>query len=113
VTSQYSDEVRSQLLLSDLVGELRTNSRRTNLYSISGAGKALKETNTQNNNSNFNSANEKKLREVEENTILKRWKSPSIIEAMQYPNAFRMIIFCTAIFFKFRVVNKRMQLYGN
>jgi len=24
-----------------------------------------------------------------------------------------MIIFCTAIFFKYRVVNKRTQLYGN
>jgi hypothetical protein len=23
-----------------------------------------------------------------------------------------MVIFCSAIFFKFRVINKRMQLYG-
>lgn len=49
---------------------------------------------------------------VEETVILKRWKSPSIIEALQYPNALRMVIFCSAIFFKFRVINKRMQLYG-
>lgn len=53
-----------------------------------------------------------RLREIEENVILRRWKSPSIVEALQYPNTLRMIIFCTAVFFKYRVVNKRMQLYA-
>lgn len=48
------------------------------------------------------------LKKIEENVILKRWKSPSIIEALQYKHALRMIIFCTAVFFKYRVVNKRM-----
>jgi hypothetical protein len=50
---------------------------------------------------------------IEEDMILKRWKSPSIIEALGYPNALRMLIFCSAIFFKYRVVNKRMQLYAS
>jgi hypothetical protein len=53
------------------------------------------------------------LNKIEESVILKRWKSPSIIEALKYKNALRMIIFCTAIFFKYRFVNKKMQLYGN
>ena len=52
--------------------------------------------------------NEEKLKNVEENLILKRWKSPSIIEVLSLPNAFRMIIFVCAIYYKFRVVNKRM-----
>jgi hypothetical protein len=54
-----------------------------------------------------------KIENVEENLILKRWKSPSIMEVLSLPNAFRMIIFVCAIYYKFRVVNKRMQLYGN
>lgn len=54
----------------------------------------------------------KQMLKIEEDVILKRWKSPSIIEALGYPNALRMLIFCTAIFFKYRVVNKRMQLYA-
>ena len=49
-----------------------------------------------------------KLIEIEESIILKRWKSPSIIEALYYPNVFNMILFATALFFKYRVVNKRV-----
>lgn len=59
------------------------------------------------------SLNPEKLEHIEETLILKRWKSPSIMEVLSLPNAFRMIIFVVAIYFKFRVVNKRMQLYGN
>lgn len=51
---------------------------------------------------------QEKLENVEENFILKRWKSPSIMEVLSLPNAFRMIIFVCAIYYKFRVVNKRM-----
>ncbi len=54
------------------------------------------------------SLNTEKLEEIEENIVLKRWKSPSIMEALQLPNAMRMIIFVIAIYFKFRIVNKRM-----
>ena len=57
--------------------------------------------------------NEEKLENVEENLILKRWKSPSIMEVLSLTNAFRMIVFVCAIYYKFRVVNKRVQLYGN
>ena len=49
-----------------------------------------------------------KLIEIEESTILKRWKSPSVIEALRYPRLLNMIIFATALFFKYRVVNKRI-----
>jgi hypothetical protein len=49
---------------------------------------------------------------VEETMILKRWKSPSIIEALQYKHALRMLLFNVVIFFKYRVVNKRLQLYA-
>ncbi len=55
-----------------------------------------------------NKISEDKLENVEENLILKRWKSPSIMEVLSLPNAFRMIIFVCAIYYKFRVVNKLM-----
>lgn len=51
------------------------------------------------------------MREIEDSAILKRWKSPSIIEALNYPHILRMLVFCTAVLFKYRCVNKRMQLY--
>jgi hypothetical protein len=51
---------------------------------------------------------EQKLLEIEEIYILKRWSSPSFIDAINFPNLVRMIIFCSAVFFKFRAVNKKM-----
>ena len=51
------------------------------------------------------------LEEIEEKFIIKRWQSPSIIEALSLPTAARWVIFCTAVFFKYRAVNKRIQLY--
>lgn len=56
---------------------------------------------------------EKVVREIEDHQILKRWKSPSIIDALNYQNVLRSLIFNTVIFFKFRVVNKRMQDYSD
>ena len=54
------------------------------------------------------SMNEDKLEEIEEKHIIKRWLSPSIIEALSLPTAARWMIFCSAVFFKYRAVNKRI-----
>ncbi len=56
---------------------------------------------------------ERLVRRIEEQKILNRWKSPSIMEALKYRNVIRSIILNTAIFFKYRVVNKRLQLYSD
>lgn len=48
---------------------------------------------------------------MEEYVILRRWESPSLIKALQYNNVVRMLIYCTAVFFKYRIVNKRMIIY--
>ena len=88
--------------------EVRANDKNLSIYNLPASvikGKQLKDMSI--------SLGEDNLRAIEENVILKRWKSPSIVEALQFPHALRMIIFCTAVFFKYRVVNKRMQLYAS
>ncbi len=85
--------------------EIRSNEKNRNLYDVGSVmrGKSIKDISTV--------MKEDQLKEIEEKHILKRWSSPSIIEALQLPGALRWIIFCTAVFFKYRAVNKRIQIY--
>lgn len=101
--------MRDTVEVNQFFEEVRSNEKNIGIYNVPASalkGKSLKDL-------NLSEEGERHFRRVEEDKILKRWKSPSIIEALQYPNVLRLIIFNTAIFFKFRVVNKRMQIYSD
>lgn len=53
------------------------------------------------------------LAAIEEKHVIKRYQSPSIVDALRVKHALKMILFCSAIFFKYRAVNKRIQLYDD
>lgn len=78
LTSQYSDEVRNALSMSDFVKDLRSDARRTELYRVGGNTIKVNGS-TQDMTMHLS---EEKLRDIEETQVLKRWKSPSIIEAL-------------------------------
>jgi hypothetical protein len=88
--------------IEEFLQEIRQNEKNRNLYDVSSQarGKSMKDLSTV--------IKQEQLEEIEEKHILKRWQSPSIIEALQLPTASRWIIFCTAVFFKYRAVNKRL-----
>ena len=110
LTSQYTEEVRDQVELNQFFEDVRSNEKNLNLYNmppnILKGQRSIKDV-------DLSQEGEKIVRRIEEQTILKRWKSPSIMEALNYQNVLRSVIFNTAIFYKFRVVNKRMQLYSD
>lgn len=110
LTSQYTDEVRDYVTLPQFIEEIRSSPNSFTLYQIP---RTMIKDGSKNVKELEDTLNEEKLKDVEDTFILKRWKSPSIMEVLQLPNSFRMILFVCAIYFKFRVVNKRMQLYGN
>lgn len=110
LTSQYTDEVRDQVTLDQFIEELRSSTQSINIYQIPRSMLKDKEKSVKDL---CHTLNEEKLAHVEETLVLKRWKSPSIMEVLELPNVFRMIVFVFAIYYKFRIVNKRMQLYGN
>lgn len=93
--------------MAEFIDEVRSCEKNFELYSKNGGvkmgGRKIKDLDIGSNKGR------KKLRAIEDTYILRRWRSPSIIEVINYHNVMRLIIFNTAIFFKFRVVNKRMQ----
>ena len=98
--------------MEEFLTEVRSSEKNRNLYtqtsSLYGAmikGKSMKDLSL--------AMNQNELEEIEEKYIIKRWQSPSIIEALSLPTALRWVIFCTAVFFKYRAVNKRIQLYDD
>jgi hypothetical protein len=79
LTSQFADEVRECVTIEEFVNEVRSNERNRNLYTSNshvrgGGGKSMKDLSME--------IKEKQLQEIEEKHIIKRWQSPSIIEAL-------------------------------
>lgn len=110
LTSQYTDEVRDKVEVSQFLEDVRSLEKNLHFYKlppgILKGGRSIKD-------ADLSVEGEKVIREIETHQILKRWKSPSIIDALNYQNVFRFLIFNIVIFFKFRVVNKRMQNYAD
>lgn len=106
LTSKYTDHQRDQVELAEFIDEVRSCEKNFELYSKNGGvvpgGRKIKDLDVGSNKGR------KKLRAIEDTHILRRWRSPSIAEVINYHNVIRYIVFNTAIYFKFRVVNKRM-----
>jgi hypothetical protein len=114
LTSQYTNRVREEVTTQTFFNEVRAQDKNVHLYcrqtttKKATQGKSLKDA----SQILLQQMGEEHILKVEEYEILRRWQSPSIIEALCYPNALRLLVFCSALFFKYRVVNKRMQLYA-
>ena len=95
------------MLVEEFLNEVRQNEKNRGLYLgldiIASRVKSMKDLSLHLIKDHIN--------HIEEKHILKRYQSPSIVEALRLTYALNMVIFCCAVFFKYRAVNKRMQLY--
>ena len=95
------------MIVEEFLYEVRQNEKNRGLYlgidTIASRGKSMKDISLHMIKDHIN--------HIEEEHILKRYQSPSIVEALRLTYALNMVIFCCAVFFKYRAVNKRMQLY--
>jgi hypothetical protein len=95
------------MIVEDFLKEVRQNEKNRGLYlgidTIASRTKSMK-------NVSFH-LRKNQLDLIEEKHVLKRYQSPSIVEALRLTYALNMVIFCCAVFFKYRAVNKRIQLY--
>ena len=48
-----------------------------------------------------------------ENKILKRWRTPSMLETLRLTGVLRMLICTTVLFFKYRILNKFVIIMWN
>jgi hypothetical protein len=79
LTSQFADEVRECITIEEFIKEVRLNERNRNLYTSNshvrgGGSKSMKDISM--------AIKEEHLHDIEEKYIIKRWQSPSIIEAL-------------------------------
>ena len=96
------------MLVEEFLNEVRQNEKNRGLYlglhTIVSRMKSMKDLSLHLIKDHIN--------HIEEKNILNRYQSPSIVEALRLTYALNMVIFCCAVFFKYRVVNKVMQLYN-
>jgi hypothetical protein len=102
LSTQFTNSYRPIMYLEDFLEEIRGTQKQSNYFKQSMG--------TQDSRIRANMSKNETLR-LEEDVILKRWESPSIVKALGYPNVIRMLIYQSVLFFKYRIVNKRMLLY--
>jgi hypothetical protein len=92
------------MIVEEFLYEVRQNEKNRGLYigidTIASRAKSMKDLSLQ--------LIENHLNHIEEKHVIKRYQSPSIVEALRLTYALNMVIFCCAVFFKYRAVNKRI-----